>query len=431
MGGFPSDRMEGTVDVDVLVDRCAGLDVHKDTVMAAVRRPAADGGGREQEIRQYRTFTAALRQLRAWLVAEGVTQVAMEATGSYWKPVWHVLEAEQGYEVLLCNAQHVKNLPGRKTDVSDAAWLAQLAECGLLRGSFVPTPTMARLRDLTRYAKKLTEERARETQRVQRVLEDAGIKLDSVVSDVLGKAARQMIEALIAGERDPAVLAEFALTRMRPKIPELRLALEGGFSPHHALLLRTLLDHIDHLTAAIERLDGQVEAEAAPFSPAIDLLCTIPGIGRGTARVIVAEIGVDMTRFPSAAHLASWAGLCPGNHESAGKRRSGKARKGDAAVRTALVEAAWAATRTRNTYLGAQYQRFRRRFGSRGEAKAIFAVAHTLLVIVWNVLAQQRPYADLGPDYFTRHTDAEAHARRLARQIEKLGYQVTIQPQAA
>ncbi len=415
----------------MLVDRCAGLDVHKDTVMAAVRRPTPDGSGREQEVRQYRTFTSALRELRGWLVAERVTQVAMEATGSYWKPVWHVLEAEDGYELLLCNAQHVKNLPGRKTDVSDAAWLAQLLECGLLRGSFVPTPVMARLRDLTRYAKKLIEERARETQRVQRVLEDAGIKLDSVVSDVLGKAARQMIEALIDGERDPHVLAELALTRMRPKIPELRLALEGGFSDHHALLLRTLLDHIDHLTAAIDRLDAQVEAEAAPFSAAIDLLCTIPGIGPRTAWVIVAEVGVDMSRFPSAAHLASWAGLCPGNHESAGKRRSGKARKGDAALRTALVEAAWAATRTRNTYLGAQYQRFRRRFGSKGEAKAIFAVAHTMIVTVWHVLARQTPYTDLGADYFIHRTDTEAHARRLARQIEKLGYRITMEPQAA
>src|SRR3954469_16044681 len=209
MGGFPSDRMEGTFEVDVLVDRCAGLDVHKDTVMAAVRSPAADGVGRGQGVRQYRTFTAALRELRAWLVAEGVTQVAMEATGSYWKPVWHVLEAEPGYELLLCNPRHVKNLPGRKTDVADAAWLAQLLECGLLRGSFVPSPVMARLRDLTRYAKKLTEERTREVQRLQRVLEDAGIKLDSVASDVMGKSARAMLEALIAGERDPAVLANF------------------------------------------------------------------------------------------------------------------------------------------------------------------------------------------------------------------------------
>jgi transposase len=251
--------------MDVLVDRCAGLDVHKDTVMAVVRGPTPEGTGRTQEVRQYRTFTAALRELRAWLLAERVTQVAMEATGSYWKPVWHVLDAESGYELLLCNPRHVKNLPGRKTDVSDAAWLAQLAECGLLRGSFVPSPVMARLRDLTRYAKKLTEERTREIQRVQRVLEDAGIKLDSVASDVMGTSARAMLEALIAGERDPAVLADFAQTRMRMKIPELRLALEGGFSAHHALLLRMLLDHIDHLTAAIERLDAQVEAEVAPF----------------------------------------------------------------------------------------------------------------------------------------------------------------------
>src|SRR3954451_20127002 len=247
---------------------------------------------------------------------------------------------------------------------------------------------------------------------------DAGIKLDSVVSDVLGKAARAMLEELIAGERDPAVLAELARTRMRPKIPELRLALEGGFSEHHALLLRTLLDHIDHLTAAIERLDTQVETEAAPFSAAIDLLGSIPGIGRRTAWVIVAEIGTDMSRFPTAAHLASWAGLCPGNHESAGKRRSGRARKGDTALRTALVEAAWAATRTRSTYLGAQYQRFRRRFGTKGEAKAIFAVAHTMLVIAWHVLAEHKPYAELGVDYFPRRADPEAHARRLAREIE-------------
>jgi transposase len=318
--------------MDVLVDRCAGLDVHKDTVMAVVRRPTPDGAGRTQEVRQYRTFTSALRELRAWLLAERVSQVAMEATGSYWKPVWHVLEAEDGYELLLCNPRHVKNLPGRKTDVSDAAWLAQLLECGLLRGSFVPTPVMARLRDLTRYEKKLTEERTREIQRVQRVLEDAGIKLDSVASDVMGKSARAMLEALIAGERDPAVLADFAQTRMRLKIPELRLALEGGFCEHHALLLRMLLDHIDHLTATIDRLDAQVEVEVAPFSTSVDLLCTIPGLGPHTAWVFLAEAGADMSRFPTAAHLASWVGLCPGNHESAGKRPSGRARKGDTEV---------------------------------------------------------------------------------------------------
>src|SRR3954464_7682243 len=430
MGG-PSHRRKGAFTMDVLVDRCAGLDVHKDTVMAAIRRPTADGRGREQESRQCRAFTAALRELRAWLVAERVTQVAMEATGSYWKPVLHVLQAAGGYGLFLCHTRHVKNLPGRKTDVSDAAWLAQLLECGLLRGSFVPSPVMARLRDLTRDAKKLTEERTREVQRLQRVLEDAGIKLDSVASDVMGKSARAMLEALIAGERDPAVLADFAQTRMRVKIPELRLALEGGFSEHHALLLRMLLDHIDHLTAAVDRLHAQVEAEIAPFSQAVELLGTIPGLGPRTAWVILAEAGADMTRFPSPAHLASWTGLCPGNHESAGKRPSGRARKGDTALRAAMVEAAWAATRARSTYLGAQYQRFRRRFGRGGETKAIFAVAHTMLVMAWHVLATEQPYHELGVDYFTRRADPEAHARRLAGAIEKLGLDVTIQPHAA
>jgi transposase len=342
--------------VDVIVDRCAGLDVHKDTVMACVRRPAA-GGGREHEVREFRTFTSGLRDLRAWLVSERVSEVAMEATGVYWRPVWHVLESVSDFELLLCNAQHVKGLPGRKTDVADAVWLAQLLECGLLRGSFVPTAVMGRLRDLTRYTKKLIQQRASETQRIQKVLEDAGIKLDSVVSDVLGKASRRMIEALIAGERDPEVLADMALTRMRPKIPELRLALEGGFGAHHALMVATHLDHIDHLTRAIDRLDAQVEAQIAPFSRHVERLCTIPGIARRTAQVIVAEIGVDMSRFPTAEHLASWAGLCPGNHESAGKRRSGKARKGDTALQAALVEAAWAAARSRDTYLAAQFQR--------------------------------------------------------------------------
>src|SRR3954454_7146839 len=285
-----STRREG-LEMDVLVDRCAGLDVHKDTVMAVVRRPTKDGSGREQEVRQYRTFTAALRELRAWLVAERVSQVAMEATGSYWKPVWHVLEAEDGYELLLCNPRHVKNLPGRKTDVSDVAWLAQLAGCGLLRGSFVPSPVMARLRDLTRYAKKLTEERTREVQRLQRVLEDAGIKLDSVASDVMGKSARAMLDALIDGERDPAVLADFAQTRMRVKIPDLRLALEGGFSEHHALLLRMLLDQLDDLSAAVRRVAAPVVGEVAPFTRAVELLGTIPGVGPRTAWVLLAESG--------------------------------------------------------------------------------------------------------------------------------------------
>jgi transposase len=414
--------------MDVIVERCAGLDVHKDTVMACVRRWSEDGR-RVSVTREFSTFTSSLCELRHWLAGEGVTQVAMEATGVFWRPVWHVLVELDGVELLLCNAHHV-NVPGRKTDVSDAAWLAQLLECGLLRGSFVPPPVIARLRDLTRYRKKLIEDRTRETQRIQKLLEDAGIKLDSVVSDVLGKAARRMIEALIAGERDVDAMADMALTRMRPKVAELRLALEGRFDAHHALMASMHLDHIDHLNEAIARLDAEVQRELAPFAQQCQRLQTVPGIAERTAEVIIAEIGVDMGRFPTAQHLASWAGLCPGNHESAGKHRSGRARKGIQPLRTALCEAAWCAARTKNTYLAAQYRRFCRRFGKRGEAKAIFAVAHTMLVIVWHILATHTDYSELGADWFDRHNDTAAHTRRLVRQLERLGHRVTLQPAA-
>jgi transposase len=414
--------------MEVIVERCAALDVHKDTVMACVRRPGA-GRRRDQEVREFRTWTSSLRELRVWLAAEGVTQVAMEATGVYWRPVWAELERLDGVEVLLANAQHVKNLPGRKTDVADACWLAQLLECGLLRGSFVPPPVIARLRDLTRYRKKLVEDRAREVQRVQKLLELAGIKLDSVVSDVMGKAARQMLDALIAGERDTEVMADMALTRMRPKIGELRLALEGRFDDHHALMLSLHLGHIDQLAATIERLDTEVAREIDPFVEQVRRLCSIPGIARRTAEVVIAEIGVDMTRFPTAKHLASWAGVCPGHHESAGKRRSGKARKGDAALRVALCEAAWSAARTKDTYLAAQFRRFSRRMGKRNEGKAIFAVAHTMIVIVWHVLADNVDYDELGGDYFARR-DTTTDIRRHVAALQRLGQHVTLTPAA-
>ena len=419
--------------MDVIVDRCAALDVHKKTVMAAVRTPDPDGvRRRRQVVKEFSTFTVDLERLREWLVDERVTQVAMEATGVYWRPVWHVLEAMAGVELLLVNPRHVKNLPGRKTDVGDAAWLAQLLECGLLRGSFVPPKEVARLRDLTRYRTKLTQERVRETQRIQKLLEDAGIKLDSVATDVLGKAARRMLEALISGERDPEVLAQMALTRMRPKIPELRKAMVGRFEDHHALLLRMHLDHVDHLSEMIERLDKEVDALMAPFAEAATRLLSIPGVAKRSAEVIVAEIGVDMTRFPTPAHLASWAGLCPGNRESAGKRSSGRARKGNGVLRAAMCEAAWAASHTRDSYLAAQYRRFKRRFGTRSEGKAIFAVAHTMIVIVWHVLAaDDATYTELGADYFERRTDSEARRRYLVRELERLGQHVTLQPVAA
>lgn len=415
--------------MEVVVERCAGLDVHKDTVMACVRRPAG-GSKRGHEVREFRTYTATLRELRVWLAAEGVTAVAMEATGVYWRPVWSALEDLDGVELLLVNAHHVKNLPGRKTDVNDAVWLAQLLECGLLRGSFVPSPVIARLRDLTRYRKKLIEDRAREVQRVQKALEIAGVKLDSVVSDVMGKAARRMLDALIVGERDVEVIAEMALTRMRPKIPELQLALESRFDDHNALMVSMHFAHIDHLSAAIERLDQEVERELSPFVEQLQRLCTMPGIGQRTAEVVIAEIGVDMSRFPTAGHLASWAGLCPGHHESAGKQRSGKARKGDATLRTALCEAAWSAAKTRDTYLAAQFRRFSRRFGKKSEGKAIFAVAHTMIVGIWWMLTNGVDYLELGGDYFEQRTDQAAQTRRLVRQLERLGHQVSLTPAA-
>jgi transposase len=415
--------------VDVIVDRCAALDVHKKTVMACVRAP--DGaGGRRQELREFRTFSRDLVRLREWVVAVGVTLVAMEATGVFWKPVWYVLETAS-FECLLANARHVKNLPGRKTDACDAAWLCQLLECGLMRGSFVPPREIARLRDLTRYRAKVVAERGREAQRLQKLLEDAGIKLDSVATDIRGVSCRRMIEALIAGERDPEVLADMALTRMRPKIPDLREALVGHFDDHHALLARMHLDHIDELTRLEGRLEEEVNNLMAPFAEAATHLVSVPGIGRRGAEVVVAEIGVDMSRFPTPAHLASWAGLCPGNHESAGKRRSGKARKGNAALRSALCEAAWAAAHTKEGYLPAQYRRFLRRFGKKNENKAIFALAHTLVVIIWYLLAEGCDYEDLGGDYFDRRHDADARQRYLVRELEKLGNTVTLEPAAA
>ena len=416
--------------MDVIVSRCAGLDVHKDTVMACVRTPSPDGG-RRSTVRRFRTFTAALRELRDWLAAEGVTQVAMEATGVYWKPVWHVLAAVPQLELMLVNAYAVKNMPGRKTDVADSEWLAMLCECGLLRASFVPPPLIAELRDLTRYRKKLIEERSRETQRIQKLLEDAGIKLDSVVSEILGVSARQMLEALIAGVRDSEALAELAHTRMRAKIPQLRRALEGRFGAHHALMLRMHLDHVDQLSANIERLDLEVDRVIRPFSEQLRHLITIPGVGRRTAEVIVAEVGVDMRRFATAGHLASWAGMCPGNHESGGKRRSGKARKGNRALRAALCEAAWSATRCRTGYLPAQYRHLLRTFGKKGQTRAVFAVGHSILVIAWHLLANNCDYDDLGAEHFSRHTDPEPRKRYLVRQLEALGQKVTLEPAVA
>jgi transposase len=408
--------------MDSIVARCAGLDVGKRQVQACVRVP--DGaGGRRVEVRTFSTFTSGLEQLARWLSQERVTEVVMEATGQYWKPIWYLLEAGE-FELLLVNARHVRILPGRKTDVGDAAWLAELLEHGLLRGSFVPPPQIRELRDLTRYRKKLIQARTAETQRVHKVLEDAGIKLDSVASDVLGVSGRAMLTALIDGERDPLVLAELARGRLRAKLPDLREALRGRFREHHAVMLRIGLEHLSQLDYSIGELDDRTEQVITPFTRARDHLDTIPGVARRAAECLIAEIGTDMTQFPTAGHLASWACMCPGNNITGGKRRSGRTRPGNPAIRDILTECAWAAARTRDTYLSAQYWRLAKRIGKK---KAAIAVGHSILVIAWHLLTNDTDYDDLGGDYFLRRHDNPTRARdRHIKALLELGYHVTL-----
>jgi transposase len=419
--------------VEVIYQRVAGIDVGKKEIAVTVRVPGNGSGVARVEItRKFKTFYPVLAVMAAWLAEQGVTHMAMESTGVYWRPVFHALcEADADFEVLLVNAAHVKNVPGRKTDVKDSQWLAQLLEVGLLRGSFIPPKDIAAIRDVARYRKKLIQNRTSELQRLGKVLEDAGVKIDSVASSITTKSARDMIEALIAGERDPRVLAELARGVMRAKIPDLSMALAGRFGDHHAVLARLHLDMIDHLDATITRLDGQVEAMTGPFAGQIQALRTIPGIGERTAQVIISEIGVDMARFPTAAHLASWAGLCPGNNESAGKHGNTRTRKGNREIRTALVEAAWAAAHT-STYLGARFRRLHRRFGKKGGGKAAVAIAHDLIVIAWYILHDGVEFHDLGPDYFTRPEDPTTTRRKdhLIHELQALGYTVQITPAA-
>ena len=406
-----------------IFERVAGLDVHKAQVTAAVRVPDSRGG-RLQDVAEFKTTVQGLLALRDWLTAHGVTHVAMEATGVYWKPVWAVLEDD--VELLLVNARHVKQVPGRKTDVSDAAWLAQLLEAGLLRASFVPPKPIRALRNLTRYRKTQIEERQREANRLHKILEDTGIKLDCVASDILGASGRAMLNALVSGTTDPAVLAELAKGRLRTKIPALQEALEGRFDALHALIVSSILAHLDFLDEAIDRLSDAIEEQLVPFAPAVELLCTIPGIQKRTAQVILAEIGPDMSIFPTAKHLASWAGQCPGNDRSAGKRRSGRTRKGSRWLGIALTEAALAATRTKNTYLAAHYQRLRPR---RGHKRALGAVKHSMLTAIWHMLSTGELYNEPGPDHFTR--DPARTIKRLRAQLEALGQHVTLQEAAA
>jgi transposase len=408
--------------MDVVVERCAGVDIGKDEVVACVRTPNPKGKGRRKQTRTFRSFTSQLEAMADWFAAEGVTEVVMEATGSYWKPPWYVLE-ERGFDLKLVNARHVKILPGRKTDVADAEWLAELLEHGLLRSSFVPPLAIRELRDLTRYRKRLIQEHTAECQRVQKNLEDAGIKLDSVASDVLGVSGRAMLRALIDGERDPEVLAEFSKGVLRKKIPELREALRGRFRDHHALMIGMCLDHAEYLEARIDELDEHVSRVIAPFAEARDHLDTITGVGQRAAECIIAEIGVDMARFPTAAHLASWAGMCPGNNITGGKRRSGKANKANPWLGEMLNQCAWSAARTRDTYLAAQFWRLARRIGKK---KAAGAVGHSILVICWYLLTNNADYDDLGGDYFTRRADNDKRRDNLIRQLQDLGYGVSL-----
>lgn len=411
--------------METITERVAGLDVHKDTVMANVRVPGPRGR-RESHSHEFRTTTAGLLALRDWLVAHRVSLCGMEATGAYWKPVYYMLEDE--IECWLLNARHLRNVPGRKTDMADAAWICQLVEHGLVRPSFVPPPEIRDLRNLTRYRKAQIEERTREAQRLDKVLQDAGIKLSSVASDLMGVSGQAMLRALVAGERDPAALAELARGSLRKKLPALAEALRGRFRAHHALLVREILAKLDYLDEAIGRLSDEIERVIAPFAPQVALLRTIPGVDRRLAEALIAEIGVDMSRFGSSARLASWAGLCPGQHESAGRQRRGTTRKGSKWLRMHLTQAAKAASRTKGTYLSAQYARLR---GRRGGARATIAVAHSILVAAYHILERGTPYEDLGADWFIRRHSPERHARRLVHQLEALGFDVHIQEHAA
>lgn len=439
--------------MEVVYERCAGLDVHKRIVVASRSQPG-NGQTHVREQRTFGTMTADLLQLVDWLHAWEVTHVALESTGEYWKPIYNLLEGE--FEVLLVNPQHIQHVPGRKTDMKDAEWLNTLLEHGLLRGSYIPPVAQRALRDLTRYRTSLVRERARAVNRVQKLLEGANIKLASVASDVLGVSGRAMLEALVAGQTDAAMMAELARGRLREKLPELQRALTGVVREHHRFLLAQQLAHIDFLDEQVASLsaeivrcvdamtaghpppadaacadpDSQMRPEdAAPLPPAqaVALLDTIPGVDQRLAELIVAELGVDMRRFPSAAHAAAWAGLAPGNYESAGKRYSGRIRQGSAALRSGLVQAAWSSSHMKDTYLAAQYRRL---IARRGKKRAIVAVAHSILVIAYHMLRRHEPYRELGGNYFDERKK-ESVVDRLIKRVEHLGYTVRIEPKLA
>ena len=404
--------------MDVIYSRCAGLDVHKRTIVACRITLTAEGK-RVIEIRTFGTMTPDILALAEWLAMAGVTHVAMESTGVFWKPIWNLLEAD--FYLMLVNPQHIKQVPGRKTDVKDAEWIATLMQHGLLRPSFVPPAPQRALREMTRTRSTLIRQRAELVNRVQKVLEDANIKLASVATDVLGVSGRAMIEAMISGETDPKVLADLAAGRLRNKREDLEKALLGHVAPHHRLILQQFLDLIDSLDKSVAAFDQEIETACAPFTEAVGRLDTITGVGPSTAQMILSEVGIDMSPFPSAEHLSAWAGVAPGNNESAGKRLSGRTRKGNQSLRTGLVQSAHAAARSKDTYMAALYRRIAAR---RGKKRAILAVAHAILKIVYHMLTRNTTYNELGGDYFDK-LNPKRTASRLIKRLEDMGYNVT------
>lgn len=406
--------------MEVLHARCCGLDVHKKSITACIITPQG------KEIRTFGTMTRNLIELVDWVKNNRCSHVAMESTGDYWKPIYNLLEPED-LQPILVNAQHIKAVPGRKTDVKDAEWIARLLRYGLVQGSFVPSREQRELREIVRYRRSIIEERAREVNRLQKVLEGGNIKLASVASNVLGVSGRKMLEAIIEGENDATILAEFAQKKLKAKKEELKLALEGRLGRHQLIMLEKQLAHIDYLHGLISELDEEIEKRMNPFSEEVELLDSIPGIGKRNAEQILAEIGSDMSRFPTPGHLCSWAGMTPGHDESAGKKKSSKTRKGNKKLRSALTEAARAASRQKNTYISAQYHRIAAR---RGKNRAAIAVGHTILSLIHILLTRKQKYVDLGFDYFDQRKK-EIVIKQSVKKLESLGLTVSLQEQTA
>ena len=407
--------------IEILNKICAGLDIHKTRILACIRK-LTESGEIITEIRTFGTMTIELLALKEWMLSKGVTHVAMEATGVYWKPIWNILEGH--FNLLLANPQHIKKVPGRKTDVKDCEWIAQLLQYGLLKNSFVPDKKQRQLRDMTRQRDKLVKQKASVANRIQKVLEDANIKLASVANDILGASGRTMLKAIINGEKDTDKLANMSLGRLREKIPELKYALEGNIEEHHIFMLKALMTQVEFLEKMINKYDKRIEEITIPFNLAIALLDTIPGINKITAQSLIAEIGINMEQFPSGKNIASWAGVCPGNNESAGKRKNCKTPKGNLSLHQVLSESAWAASRSRDTYLRALYLRLVPRKGTK---KAIAALKHALLIIIYNVLKNKVPYHELGADYFLK-LNKNGLKRYHVKRLEKLGFKVTLEP---